>query len=137
MTLPFAIILAAYLLGWLLAIRPAMRRRMLGEVCSYCQASSSDARHYNIFHPGESRYIPRGALRERNGNDVAWALFTAAWWPPHLAWAILVKLAWLLGAGVVHAVNRATPLTAPELERRVAEQAREIDRLTRQISSSR
>ncbi len=123
------LMLVAYLLGWLYAIRPAMHRRMLQEVCVECD-HKNDGQHWSVVHSRRDRYAPRGSIRERNGYDVGWALLAAAWWPTHLAWTILVQLARPLGAGVTHAVNRAAPLTAPELERRCAEQAAEIERLT-------
>ncbi len=120
----------AYLLGWLCAIPLAMKRRMLQELCFGCWRTEHYGHPTQCHYAYQNRYVPRGSLHERRGGDVAWALFAAAFWPTHLLWTILARLARLLGAGVTHAVNRAAPLTAPELERRCAEQAAEIERLT-------
>lgn len=119
--------------GWLLAVRPAMRRRMLLRVCVQCGAINDNCfyRGASGWHP--ARYATLGAARERNGRDVNAALWRAACWPFTLAWWLLAGAARLAGRGVTAAVIRSTPLTEPELERRIAEQAREIERLGRMI----
>ncbi len=129
-----AVVATAYLLGWLIAIPLAMRRHMLRELCNRCWRAESAGHRPDVYHSSGYRFVALGAMRERNGGDVAWALFAAAFWPTHLLWAIIVRVARLLGAGVERAVNKATPLTAPELERRIAEQQREITRLTDVLS---
>jgi hypothetical protein len=127
-------ICAAYLIGWLLAIRPALRARMLKVVCPKCDDRWSTADHR--CHRN-SKPAPRGSLREREGRDVAVAVavFVAAFWPPHLAWRVLAATVGLLGNGVTAAVTRVTPLTGPELERRIREQQAEIERLTDQMGT--
>jgi hypothetical protein len=65
---------------------------------------------------------------------VAAALWYAACWPFTLAWRLLTSAARLAGRGVTTAVSRTTPLTQPELERRIAEQQREIARLSAQLA---
>lgn len=132
MSLPLSA-LVLYAIGWLAAIRPAMRRRMLQKLCVGCAREESYGHPYQCQYAYHERYMPRGAMYERTGGDVAWAIFAAAWWPTHLLWTIAVRLVQLFGAGVKRAVDYVSPLTAPELERRLSEQAAEIERLTRQI----
>jgi hypothetical protein len=129
--------LLLWLAGWLIAIRPTMRRRMLLPVCTKCGAINDDC----FIFPGSTargefpvtnhppKYAALGATRERNSRDVAAAVWRAAWWPILLAWWLLAGATRLAGRGVAAAVIRSTPLTEPELERRIAEQAREIERL--------
>lgn len=127
-------ILAGWLVGWLLAVRPSMRRTMLQQVCAGCGHSSCACRRCSCY---DSRRFPtaaRGAVRERTGGDVAHALWVAAWWPLWLTVVLLRKAFTALGAGVTTAVIRATPLTGPELERRIAERETEIERLTKLVS---
>lgn len=126
---------AVWLVGWLLAVRPSMRRTMLQEVCSKCRADVCDcASSARVFGQDPPPLAARGALRDRTGGDVAWSVFSAAWWPVRLAFVVLRAALRALGAGVKTAVIRATPLTAPELERRITERDAEIARLTAQIS---
>ena len=103
---------------------------MLKIVCPACD-KDWDSNHQ--YHYRQIR-VPRGSLREREGRDVADAILKAAFWPPHLAWFILATTAKLLGDGVKAAVTRATPLTPPELERRIREQQTEIKRLSDQMN---
>jgi hypothetical protein len=135
------VILVAWFVGWLLAIRPAMRWRMLLPVCTKCGSINDECftpawnRVDGYFLKANHRpaHVALGAMRERNGRDVAAAVWRAAWWPILLAWWLIEKAARLVGRGVTTAVIRSTPLTEPELERRIAEQAREIERLGRMI----
>lgn len=129
-------ILSVWLVGWLLAIRPAMRRRMTQQVCTRCDEVVLPQRRpevHSAWYGHTPAYVIRGAMRERDGYDVAEALWRAAWWPAPLTWWLVTVAARLAGRGVMTAVVRAAPLTAPELERRIAEQHAEIERLTRQI----
>lgn len=132
--------LVVWVVGWLVAVRPSMRRTMLQEVCSQCTAhwscgcrEDSEWHGTDFRHGGKVRRAARGSLFERTGGDVAWSVWIAAWWPVWL-WLVCTHqtLTWL-GAGVKTAVIRATPLTAPELERRCTEQQAEIARLTKEI----
>jgi hypothetical protein len=123
-------IFAGYLLGWVLAVRPAMRRRMLQEVCDPWGHTRAQCECW-----GDSRYAPRGAIADRTGEDVAAAVALAAVWPAWLALTVVVKTSAAFGRGIKTAVDRATPLTRPELERRLAEQQQEIARLTAQIGA--
>lgn len=125
---------AVWPVGWLLAVRPSMRRTMLQEVCSKCRVDGCDcaSRARRLGHKPPP-LAPRGALRDRTGGDVAWSVFAAAWWPVWLTFTVLRIALRALGAGVKTAVIRATPLTEPELERRIAEQQDEIARLTAEI----
>lgn len=125
---------AVWLVGWLLAVRPSMRRTMLQEVCSKCRADGCDcARSARVFGQDPPPLAARGALRDRTGGDVAWSVWSAAWWPAWLTIVVLRTALRALGAGVTTAVIRVTPLTGPELERRIVEQRDEIARLTEQI----
>jgi len=137
------VLVAVWLVGWLLAVRPSMRRTMLQEVCSRCRAHwSCDCRtpdewRGSDFHRGgKVRRAARGSLFERTGGDVAAAVWFAAWWPVWLAVVVLRVTLRALGAGVKTAVIRATPLTGPELERRLAEREAEIARLTKEIGGT-
>jgi hypothetical protein len=125
------LVLAAYVLGWLLAIRPAMRRRMLQKVCDRCGRNAT----CQCGTWGRGQWVVRGAEYERTGGDVAAAVWFALWWPLWLAWRVVALLARLFGSGVMAAVDRATPLTTPELERRLREQDAEIKRLTSEMGS--
>jgi hypothetical protein len=124
------LILVAWALGWVTAARPSMRRTMLQKVCSKCQGG------WLCDCNGEPRRVVRGARWERTGADVAWSVWIAAWWPVWLAFSTIRFGLRRLGRGVTQAVIRATPLTGPELERRVAEQVKEIDRLSKQIGAT-
>lgn len=126
----FWMVLAGYVLGWMLACRPAMRRRMLGEDCIDCRLNEDCPADYGRKHGPKK---PRGAISDRNGWDVAAAVWFAMWWPLWLAAFVLWKTLRLLGVGIRSAVFAATPLTQPEMERRLAEQKAEIDRLSKQI----
>jgi len=122
------VILALYVLGWLLAVRPMMRRRMLRDVCDYCGMD------WACGHAAAWRgRLVRGSRFERDGTDVAMALLGALWWPLWLAFLAVRWSALLAGRTVRRAVFSATPLTVPELERRLAEQQKEIDRLGAEI----
>lgn len=130
-------VLAGWLLGWLLAVRPAMKRRMLQPACVECgdhwmcncgDVSAVSNKRYNI-----PQRVVRGSKFDRAGVDVFMAIVRAASWPVWLAWAVATMVLVHLGRGVRFAVVRATPLTKPELERRLAEQQKEIDRLTAEI----
>lgn len=126
------LVFAVWLVGWVLAVRPSMRRRMLQQVCRVCahrRCSPEACRCICSRHDA----VPRGAARERTGVDVAAAVWFAAGWP---LWLVVVTVLVTLvaaGAAVKTAVIRATPLTGPELERRTAEQEAEIARLTELI----
>ncbi len=124
------LILATWCAGWLLAIRPSMRRTMLQKVCDNCSGS------WGCECSGRVRLVIRGSKFERTGGDVAWSMWIAAWWPVWLAIVVLRKTFTVLGAGVTRAVIKATPLTSPELERRLVQQQAEIDRLTKQIGKA-
>lgn len=123
-------VLAGYLLGWVVAIRPAMRERMLEEVCARCKhREGCQCRGCCVYQ----KRAPRGALAERTGRDVANSMVLAFCWPVLLAaWLFMVAVT-STARGVTKVVVRAVPLTEPELERRLAEQQREIARLTAQI----
>lgn len=132
------LIVVVWCLGWLLAIRPTMRRTMLELACNQCQSTSSCscALHAEIWRGEKPRRVAVGSLRGRTGSDVAWSVWIAAWWP---AWLVIVAIRAVLralGAGITRAVIRATPLTAPELERLLVEREQEIDRLTKQIGAT-
>jgi hypothetical protein len=120
---------AAWCLGWLLAVRPSMRRTMLREVCSECGGDwlcdcDRSTGAYGVRNPKPPRVVA-GSKFDRTGADVAWSLWIAVWWP-----------VWLLTTCVKRGVIRATPLTGPELERRIAERDKEIERLTKQIGAT-
>jgi hypothetical protein len=121
------LILAAYAVGWALSIPGALRRRMLGLECPKCGSSMCDIRSH-----GKDEV--RGSLRDRRGSDVAVAIVRAVFWPIRMVVVFIGAMFRLGGRGVVAAVNRVTPLTGPELARRMAEQEREIARLTAQIN---
>lgn len=134
------LIFGAYLLGWLLAVRGSLRRRMLTKVCRKCgkeSARSPSSRYCDTPNPmvHEEPDTPRGAVRERNGRDVAVAIWVAAWWPLRLFFVALYRTVAALGGGIKTAVLRATPLTTPELERRLREQEAEIKRLTSEMGT--
>ena len=126
------LIFGAYLLGWLLAIRGSLQRRMLTNICRRCGRETRQ----DCFIWVHEADTPRGAVRERNGRDVAVAICAAAWWPLRLLVVAFYRTVAALGGGIKTAVTRATPLTKPELERRLAEQQDEIKRLTEQIEAS-
>lgn len=128
-------ILAVWLAGWLIAVRPSMRRVMLQIICSRCRGGACDCDR-RWHEPSRARKVVRGAEFERTGGDVAHALFVAAWWPVWLTFVVLRTTLRRLGVGVKAAVLWATPLTGPELERRIAERDAEIARLTAQIDDS-
>jgi len=140
-------LVAVWLVGWLLAVRPSMRRTMLQEVCSNCGRTGCDCKVWDS-HPEfpdvislrdykRAPKVVRGSRFERTGGDVAWSLWIAAWWPGWLTVVVLRATLRTLGAGVKTAVIRATPLTGPELERRLKEQQAEIARLTKEIGGTR
>ena len=123
---------AVYTIGWMLALPGALRRRMLATICSAC--GGQWAHHSNSARDCRRRGgkdIPRGAMRERNGWDVLAACGRALCWPVMLP----VRIMRFLARHGSRTINRAVPLTAPELERRMTEQRAEIDRLTKQIES--
>lgn len=126
------LIFGAYLLGWLLSIRGSLHRRMLTEVCRRCGRPSEGGGCGRRVHEADT---PRGSLRERNGRDVAVAVWAAAWWPLRLFFVASYWTVAGLGGGIKTAVLRATPLTTPELERRLREQQAEIERLTSEMGS--
>lgn len=119
------VLVAVWAAGWVLAVRPSMRRTMLQEVCSKCEGRLwCDCKN--------APRVVRGSQFERDGGDVAWSLWIAAWWPVWL-WIVCTRITL---RGLSAAVIRATPLTGPELERRIAEQQAEIARLTEQIDDT-
>lgn len=120
------LIVVSWLLGSLLGVRPMLRRAMLQKVCDHCDSGVG-------CDCVSTRLVVRGAKFERTGFHVFMACWTAAWWPIWLPALGFAKVATLLGGQVTRAVIAATPLTGPELERRVDEQAEEIRRLTEQI----
>jgi hypothetical protein len=137
------VLVAVWLVGWLLAVRPSMRRTMMQQVCAKCEAHwSCDCREPSEWNGtdyrrgGKVRRATRGSLFERTGGDVAAAVWIAAWWPLWLTIVVLRVALRGLGAGVKTAVLRATPLTGPELERRIREQQVEIDRLSKEIGDA-
>lgn len=119
------VLVAVWAAGWVLAVRPSMRRTILQEVCSACRGRA-------LCDCKDKSRVVRGSQFERTGEDVAQSLWIAAWWP---VWLTVVALR-RLGAGLKTAVIRATPLTGPELERRIAERDAEIARLTEQIGDT-
>jgi hypothetical protein len=124
--------LASWVTGWLIAVRPSMRRTMLREVCSECSYAwmcDCDRDEAGRKRKPKPKRVVAGSKFDRDGYEVGWSLWIAAWWPVWLAFASLR----LFGRGVARGVIRATPLTAPELERRIAERDEEIARLTKQI----
>jgi hypothetical protein len=125
----------AWLVGWLLAVRPSLRREMLRVVCSGCSHRRCDGSYCNCPCARRPRK-PLGAVRERTGGDVAMAVWIAVWWPAWLWWVCTRITFRAIGLGVKTAVLRAVPLTAPELERRIAERDAEIKRLTKQIEGT-
>jgi hypothetical protein len=126
------LILAGYLLGWVLSLRPAMRRWMLHEVCVSCRLGRSCPFDSGYKH---GRRAARGAIEDRNGLDAAGAVWIAAWWPFRLVAVAFWVLLRTIGGGLGRAVM-AGRLTEPELERRMREQQAEIARLTAQIGES-
>jgi hypothetical protein len=126
--------LGAWLIGWLLDVRPALRRRMLAQLAVECDLPNCPDRDRSRLHPEFCRPVlrVRGAIRERNGTDALMAILCAAWWPVRLTVILLAGLLEAAGRGV-GAVVLSAPLTAPELERRLHEQQAEIARLTAQI----
>lgn len=131
------LIFGAYVLGWLLSIRGSLHRRMLAEVCVHCghdHVGRREDHHGNCYRSEAS--LPRGAVRERNGRDVAVAIWAAAWWPIRLLFVAIYRTVAALGGGIKTAVLHATPLTTPELERRLREQEAEIKRLTSEMEAT-
>jgi len=124
------LIVGAYVVGWLLSIPGALQRRMLGWECPGCRG----VRCYNRSHGDDVR---RGSYRERTGKDAAIAVARATYWLPRLIAVLVVGVLRSSGRGMVGLINRATPLTGPELARRMAEQEQEIARLTAQINEGK
>jgi hypothetical protein len=135
---------AGQVLGWIVTVPIALRRRMLQVICSLClwpMPESGDGKHDSELHikarwrggSGEWKRGQRGALYGRYPVDVAWAIWVAFWWLPWLVGTATVRAALLVGRGVFWGANRVTPLTAPELQRVTQEQAREIARLMKVI----
>ncbi len=129
-----------YLIGWVLAIPGALHRVMLTEVCSRCnetrrQAKGEYSDHLDrkYSHRFDWKWTPRGAVRERNGGDVAQALIRATAWPIRLHLWTVRFLAVRFGQLVKRTVTRAVSLTGPELERRIKEQQETIKRLQAEI----
>lgn len=119
------VLVSVYALGWILAIRTALQRRMLREVCDRCGYATCWCSPY--------RSTARGAMFDRRGVDVAAAMWVALVWP---LWCLAV-LARYVGCAVTSTVDRATPLTIPELQRRVRDRDAEIQRLTANILRSK
>ena len=132
----FWVALAVYLLGWVLDIRPALRRRMLAEVQVPCDRPDCRDREQWIIHPQhcEPVFRHRGAVRERDGGDAAAAVLVAGLWPLHLVGLALGLVLYGAGRGA-GALILGGRLTVPELERRLREQQAEIGRLTKEIGS--
>jgi hypothetical protein len=127
-------IIFVYVAIWALSIPGALRRVMLKEVCERCMRGPSAEGCIRYTSPQRhGGFKPRGAIRNRNDGDVAAAIWWAAWWPVRACARVLVAVAVLTGRGVRVATLKATPLTEPELERRIREQQAEIERLTEEV----
>lgn len=130
----FWIFLAAYLCGWIAATPAMLRRVMLKEVCANCGNPDRGERYCGSDYVAHGlRLKPRGAVRERNGGDVAKALLHSAWWPLALVVVVLALGVQTAGRGIKGLAVRATPLTEPELKRRETERTAEIERLMKEI----
>lgn len=125
------VLAAVYLAGWALEVPWALRRRMLARICVYCHHGGTRAGHSG--HRKRHPTAVRGSLRDRNGRDAAAALVAAAFWPYHRCRAMGVRAAKTTAAVVTRVVLRTTPLTGPELDRRITEQQADIDRLSAQV----
>lgn len=127
------LILAAYVVGWLLAIRPTLRRWMLTEVCPACRVGNNCRAQYSNG-PHSHDLKARGAISDRDGRDAAGAIGCAAWWPIRLVFIAVAFVVRGAGRGIRSAVLSGQ-LTGPEMERRLREQQAEIDRLSAQIDT--
>lgn len=132
----------------ILAVRPALQRQMLKQVCAdcgyawTCPVACPEHSRRGYYGEGRGGYkqgnrVVRGAKFERDPYDVLLALWLAAWWP---VWVVirLVKALWRGMGFATRAAGRsiaeAVPLTGPELDRRIKEQSAEIERLTDEIN---
>lgn len=132
------LILAAFAAGWAAFVPSALRRRMLQLVCPRHWVSVCEDSHHHA-----AQFVPRGSLRDRNGEDVAVAIWRAAFWPARLLILLIVGVFTSWGRGMKFLVLSATSLTGPERDRvaaeqaaRIAEQAAEIRRLSEQIEGA-
>lgn len=113
--------LAAWLAGWYFGARLALAMRMQRLACTGGLNYLQNCRH---FHRPECAK-PIGSLRDRTMGDGLAAIGIGATWP------VLI---------IARAIMATTPLTASEAsrvvreqQRRIADQATEIERLERQI----
>lgn len=121
-------VLAVYLLGYVLSVRPALRRRMLRKCCEMCRR--------NIYHTtckGKPRAV-RGAISDRNGVDAFVAILEASWWPVRLLALWLAFLLGITGRGI-GAVVLSGKLTMPEMERHERERTDELQRFAQEHST--
>lgn len=137
------IIVAVWLLGWLPAVRAALRRRMLQQVCErcgfdwLCSCRGPGGCHYNTGrYPIPRPEVVRGAEFQRVGGDVAWCAWLAAWWPVWAPALLIFRIVRRVLSAFGRAVIAATPLTEPELARTITEQQAEITRLMKEIDQS-
>jgi len=137
------VVVAAWALGWLAALRPALRRRMQQPVCERCGYSGFGCRcrdslgwRYGTAAAAPRPEVIRGAEFVRTGGDVAWCAWLAAWWPVWAPAILLFRIVRAVLRAFGRAVIAATPLTQPELTRTIAEQQAEIKRLMKEIDGS-
>lgn len=109
-------VLAVHLTGWAIASRIALATLMSEKACSQGLNFLENCRSYHGLQCAK----PVGQLRDRTHGDAMKAIGRGLFWP---------------GVIASHVLLAVTPPTVGELERRITEQAAEIDRLTRNINS--
>lgn len=137
----FWLILPAYVLGVALRTPFSLRNRMLAVYCNQCNKAKrfcevewhKEGRYWHSNGKPENYYVVRGADRERQGKDAGAAILLASAWPVWVPFLIFRRVAWLAGQAVKRLVFYVTPLTEPELNRRLEQQRREIVRLHEKI----
>lgn len=135
-------VLAVYVLGWVLSVRPALRRRMLAEIQVPCDRPDCPNLDSDLIHPNhcDPVFRPRGAVRDRRNADAWAAVGWAGIWPLTLLAVGLASVLYVVFAAADRGVGAfvlQAPLTGPELERRLREQEAEIDRLSKQITEEK
>lgn len=137
---------AIWFIGVLWSIPLRLRARMLGWVCPESKQRPQSSEIQWIDGVGNRcmnhrrALVRRGAVRDRTGADVAIAAARTLYWPAQLIVWLCTRSMQKTGHGFAWFVDRITPLTEPERERRNRElearltaQQREIEQLSAKL----
>lgn len=135
--------LVVWIAGAVVATPAQLRRRMEAKVCKKCGSASTSASAHDSHYSYPLipvTWIPRGERRARTTGD-AWAAFMfMLLWPAFAVFYSVYGVGWLVSRALGKPVLAGTRLTPGELRRiereqaeRIAEQKREIERLTDEI----